>query len=160
MLWCHWWHNWHHVIPVLTSVVLHDQMSYAAPHFDCLDLRKAMVPLMMPLASCDVDASAIGITWPKVHVAPHFSHLDLRNAIVPWWYHQHHMMLTPVPMASHDHKSHIAPHFDFLDLGNTSCDADTSTNSITWQIKSCWTSFWSSWPKECNDAINSDVCFT
>ena len=44
---------WHHVTHV--AMTSHDQESHIAPHFHCLDLVFAVVPLMMPLASCDVE---------------------------------------------------------------------------------------------------------
>ena len=37
------------------------QKNDAAPYFNCLNLRKAVVLLMMLLAWCDTDASANGI---------------------------------------------------------------------------------------------------
>ena len=36
----------------------HMTRSHVAPHFNCLDLRNAMVALMTPLASCDADTDA------------------------------------------------------------------------------------------------------
>ena len=38
---------------LLVSVASHDQKRHVAHHFDHTDLREAMVPLMMLLASCD-----------------------------------------------------------------------------------------------------------
>ena len=43
--------------------------AFVAPHFNCFELRNAMVSLMMLLASCDSDVRASCITWPKSHVA-------------------------------------------------------------------------------------------
>ena len=40
------------------SMAAHDQICHVAPHFDCLDLWNAIVPLPMPSASCDTNASA------------------------------------------------------------------------------------------------------
>ena len=45
-----------------------------------VNLKNAMVPLMMLLAAYDTDASANGINYHS-HVATHFSS-DLRNAMV------------------------------------------------------------------------------
>ena len=42
----------------------------------------AMVALMTPLVSCNTNASASDIRWPKGHVAPHFEYLDLKNMIL------------------------------------------------------------------------------
>ena len=61
--------------------VITDQKSHMSPHFDHLDLRKTMVPLMT--VSHDADAFTSGITWTKSHVAPHFDYQDFRNAVVP-----------------------------------------------------------------------------
>ena len=59
----------------------HNQEIHAVPHFSCHNLRNAMVPLMMLLASCDTDVSAIEIKQPESHVTPYLNCLDLRNAI-------------------------------------------------------------------------------
>ena len=74
--------------------------------------------------SHDADTGVYGITWPKSYVAPHFDHLDLRIALVP--------LMMPL----------------------LSCDTDIGTNCITWPKKSCCTSFWLSWTKECNGVIS------
>ena len=55
-----------------------------APNFGCLDLRNAVVPFLVPLASSDANTSA--------NVAPHFDYLDLTNAVV----------LLMMPLRSHD----------------------------------------------------------
>ena len=55
--------------------------SNVAPHFDHLDLKNSVVPFMIPLASCDADTNASGVTWQKSRVAPHFGHLGLRNSM-------------------------------------------------------------------------------
>ena len=57
--------------------------NHVASHFICLNIRNAVVPLMMLLASCDIDVSASDIKWLKCHVAPHFKCLDLRNGMLP-----------------------------------------------------------------------------
>ena len=48
------------LMPVLMS--FHDQKVDVVPHFDHLDVRNVMVPLMVPLASCDPDAGTSSIT--------------------------------------------------------------------------------------------------
>ena len=73
----------HHVMLMPTLMASYDQRSNVAPHFSCLNLRNAMVLLMM-LALCDTGASANGIKWPKSHVSPHFNCLYLRNSLVPF----------------------------------------------------------------------------
>ena len=114
MQWCHGQGHWCHVV----LMALHDQKSHVAPHFNYLNLRNRMVPLIMPSASCDAHASANGITWPKSLVALQFHHLGLRNAMV--WL----MML-------------FAPH-----------DADVSTNGIIGPKMLHYTSLWLSWPRK------------
>ena len=47
----------------LVPMALHDQKCHIAPHFSCLDLRNAKVPLMNLLALCDAGAS--GLTWSR-----------------------------------------------------------------------------------------------
>ena len=49
----------------------HEQKSYVAHHFKHLDLRNVMVPLMVPSASCDANASD-----------NHFDHLGQRKAMM------------------------------------------------------------------------------
>ena len=41
----------------------HNQKHHVAPHFNCLDLRNTMVPLMMPLILCDSGGN--GVRLPK-----------------------------------------------------------------------------------------------
>ena len=43
----------------LVPLTSHDQRSHIASHFDCIDLRNAMVLLMMLLALCDAGASGV-----------------------------------------------------------------------------------------------------
>ena len=69
------WHQhqclWHHVTPVMMPMASHNQNSHVAPHFNYLNLRNAVGPLMMLLASCNIDASANGIGWPVTHIPSH-----------------------------------------------------------------------------------------
>ena len=65
-----WW-QWHHLA----------KKGHAAHHFDCLDLRNPMMPLMILLVSHDANANAAD-TWPKSDVAPHFDCLDLTDAML------------------------------------------------------------------------------
>ena len=91
-----------------------DRKCHDAPHFDHLDPRDLMVPLIMLLASHYTSASNNSVTWPKSHVTPHFSCLNLRNAMVPL------MKLL------------------------TACDTNASAISVTWWKSCCtsfW-SFW------------------
>ena len=56
--------------------------SHVAPHFNHLDLRNAMVPLMMLLASWYSSASTSGVTRPKSQVGLILIVTDQRNAVV------------------------------------------------------------------------------
>ena len=47
----------------LVLMTSHDQKCHIAPHFNFLDLRNAVVPLMMLLALCDAGANSV--TSPK-----------------------------------------------------------------------------------------------
>ena len=152
-------------------MVWHDQKCYIALHFNCLNLRKAVVPLTMPSASCDARASVNNVTWAKTHVAPYFDNLDLRNALVwlmilpasrdvdvsiigttwsrkwcctPFWLSCCHLEPDDMPVALHDLKSHIAPHF--------SCHALAPMASHEQESQFC-SVFQLSWPKKCNAAI-------
>ena len=49
------------MVAIPAANISHDWKSHAAPHFNYLDQRNAVVPLMMPLASDGADAGASGI---------------------------------------------------------------------------------------------------
>ena len=68
-------------MPMLVAMMSHEQKSWCTS-FEHLDVRMAVVHLMMLLASCDTDASANGSKWMKSLIAPHFSHLDQRNPML------------------------------------------------------------------------------
>ena len=121
---------------------------YNTPHFSCLNLRNAVLPLTMPVPV------PVALYDQKSHVASHFNSFNLRNRMVP---------LT-MPWASCDAhasayhvtwpESHVAPQFDYLHLRNAgvwlmvllaSCDADDRTSGITVPNKSYSNSFWLSW---------------
>ena len=99
-------------------------------HFNYLDVRNAVVPLTMPLASWDIDDSANSITLPKKSCCTSFYHLHLISGVVPFI----------VPLGSYDE--------------------NTGTNGITWAEKSYCISFWSSWPKECSVTIDGVISTT
>ena len=56
--WCHWQCCWHHMMPMPAQMVTCFQKSHVVLHFNCLDLRIAMVPLTTLLVSHD-----LSITW-------------------------------------------------------------------------------------------------
>ena len=70
---------------ILVPVASHDQ-NIVAPHFDHLELRKAMVLFMMQLASFMMLMPMVTHDQ-KSHVASHFSLLDVMNAMVPFTIH-------------------------------------------------------------------------
>ena len=96
--WC--WCQWHHMTK-----------SHVVPYFEHLDIRNAMVPFMMPLASYDTSVSANGTTWPTTSWCTLFHCLDIRNAAVP------------VTMALVSH------------------DMNACSNGITWEKETSCTSF-------------------
>ena len=71
--WPKWWCNQHHVMLSLVPLGSNDPKSHVAPHLDFLDLRNAMVPLMMLSASCDTCTDGVALSyytsfwssWPK-----------------------------------------------------------------------------------------------
>ena len=159
------WFQWHQ----MTKEVI-------TPHFDYHDLGNAVVPLM-PSASCDADTGTNNITWPRSHVAPYLNCLDLEKAMmtlmmllalcgtvsdpsgIMWHQHQwHHVMQMPVAVVSHYQKSPSTSNFDCgivtLRMLTRPCGATTCANGIIWKEKSLCTSFLSSWPKQCSDAID------
>ena len=103
---------------MLEPMVSHDQKSHVEHHFICLDWRITVVPVVMPLASCDAAASAKGITGPKKSYCTSFWLSYLKTAVV----------LFLIPLASYDSnsnangitwpKSHIVLHFDHVELTN------------------------------------------
>ena len=97
-----------------TPLASHDQkvMLHLSCTESCLNLRNAVVSLMMLLGGYDTDASENGIKVPQHHVASHVNCLDLRNLVVP-------LMTLSASMMSYDQNSNVVPHFDCLDLRNT-----------------------------------------
>ena len=125
-------------------MVLHDQKGQVAPHFNCLDLKKAVVPLKKPTVSCDTNA---GITWHQCqHQCCHMTRknmLHLTSIILTqgiqwchWWDHWDHI---PLMLMSHDQKDHITPDFDHLDIRSVVvpfrmplASGDAKLNDVTW----------------------------
>ena len=133
--WCHWWCCWNHVTLMPVPMASNDQ-SHAAPHFNCLDLRNAMVPLKMLSIAYDADTNALT------------SQNTNTNAIM-WcqWYHM---------------TSHVASPFSCLNLTNTmvppmmllaSCDTNVCANGIKWPKSHVSSHF------DCHDPINAVVPF-
>ena len=102
MQWCHWLWCWHHVIPMPTAVVSHDQKNHIAPHLNCLDIENTLVPLTTLLAPCVTSTGGYGVTDQESHVAPHFDCHWSMNTMV--------QLVTPL----------------------ASCGTDANTSGITW----------------------------
>ena len=122
---CHWQHYQHHIVLVLVPMMLYDQKHDVEHHYDHLDLRNEIAPLMVDGAGhtiwCWYQCS--GITWHQQQCQ---------------W---HHLMLILISVASHNKESLVAPHFSCLDLRNTVvilmlllawCDTDVSANGMKW----------------------------
>ena len=101
----------------------------------------------------------------KSHVTSYFGHLDLINAMVV-------LMMSLVSCNTNTGTNSItwpnkiATCSDCFDLRNAVvpfmmplvwCDIETGSSGVIWSKMSCWTSFWSSWPKECNGAIDNII---
>ena len=65
------------------KMAYHYHKIHVALHLSGLNLRKAMVLLMMLLAAYNTECSANGIKLQQSHSTPHFNHLELRNTMVP-----------------------------------------------------------------------------
>ena len=132
----HWWWHWHPMMPV--SVVSLGKR-HKETHFGHLDLRNAVVLLMMLSASMLLTPMPMASHDQKGQVVPHFNCLDLRNAMIPL------MMSLASPDVSAIGftwpKCHVSPHFCYLKLRNaivqlvmllTSCGRDAHGNGIIW----------------------------
>ena len=64
MLWCHWWCCWSQVMPVLAQCFYLTKKS-CCTYFSHLDLRNAMLVLMMLATSCDANARVNVNIWPN-----------------------------------------------------------------------------------------------
>ena len=74
----------HYYCPHVTLMPMasHDQKSNFVPDFNFLDIKNAMVSLIMPQAAHVADTSANSTKGPKL-VTSHFDHLDVRNLLMP-----------------------------------------------------------------------------
>ena len=79
------------------------------------------------------------------------------------------MTLSFAPMPLHDQISHVAHYLGHLNLRNTmvplamlsgSHDVNPDVNVFTCSKKSCYASFQSSWPEECNGFIDISISIT
>ena len=118
--------NNHHMTPM--PMVSHDQTIHVAPHCHHLDLTNGMVPWTTLLASCDIDISIYGITWPKRLFCTLFQSSWPNKC-----------------SGAVDNAIHIAW-----------CWCQCQQYQMI-EKRSCCISFWSSWTKKCNDAIQCHV---
>ena len=98
----------------LGQMVSQDQKCYVAPHFDHLDLRKVVVPLVL----CGADTGANCVTWPWNSFCtslksywPNKYNGAIYDTIGIIWCHTGASGITGP-------KSHVASHFDCLELSN------------------------------------------
>ena len=59
--WCHWQYYHFHMILGLVPIVEHDMKSHVAPYFDHLDIRNAVVSMMVLSTSCDANISEMAL---------------------------------------------------------------------------------------------------
>ena len=169
MQWCHC----HQVILIWAMIALHDQKCHFTPHFDHLDIMNAMVLLTIPSESYDVEASGVAwpkkscctsfwSSWPKEMVFASYNTDASANGII--WPRKS----CCSSLLSSSPKNVMMP---FIML-YASCETDTDPNGIIWhqhqwhhvmpmalgivaydQKKSCCSSFWLSWCKECGGSF-------
>ena len=190
LAWCQCWLQWYHIdqnshdtphfddldlrnvivllkMPSLMAVSVASNENKIIMHliyFDHLDVWNPMVPVLMPLAPCDVSANANGITWLKMSCFTSFWSSWANKAIVPLTIPSgSHAM--PAPNVSHDQKvmlhlilmiltkqmqwCHWWCHWHYMML---------KLIWMTWHKKVAGSiSFWSSWTNTWNDAIDDTV---
>ena len=147
------------LMSVLMPVASHDQKSHVTCYFNYLDLRNAVVPLMILFISCDTEANTNGITWPNCHVAALFYCIDVMNSVVPLTMSLAYVLQTLMPEAWYDQKS-FCTYFSDLDQTNAVVQLmillashDTGASGITWPNESCCISFGHLDLTKWNDAI-------
>ena len=129
---CYLWYHWHHGCHTAASGITWSK-SFVAPHFICLEVTNAIVPLTMPSAPCDANASTKCITWPKRSCCtslqlswPNKCHDAVAALMMPLALHDANL----VPVAWHDQKSHVV--FNFNQLCNKLNSAIDETVGIMW----------------------------
>ena len=53
---------WYHVMPTLVPIASREQKTHVTPHFNCLEIRNAVVPLMMALTLSCTNKYGNGVT--------------------------------------------------------------------------------------------------
>ena len=144
------------------------QKSHVTPHYNHLDPRNTMVPLMMLVASCNANTRTNYVTWPKMSCCTSFhlswpvecSHATDNTIGIMWhhywwqWYHWLKIMLHMI-LPVIDQRNEMVPLMTLLASGYT----DVSTIAITWPKCHVAPQLHSKlhWPKECNAAIDDAV---
>ena len=114
--------------------------NYTAPHFNFLDLGKAMVLLTTLSAPHNSRAEANGITWPEESSFTSFGSAwpkECNGLVHISCWHQCNGITRPMPKAA--------------------WDASVYVNGMTWVKQSCCTSFQLSWPKKCSSVIGDAI---
>ena len=136
--WCHLWCCWHHVTLLLMSVV-----------------------------SCDTNTNGIisvlfiyRIEWCHLWCWHHVTLIlmpsswwNINTSDIIWcqcWWKFYHLIKK---VTSNYNCLHLWKMKVILKMLTASCDANTTANGMAWSGESFCTSFLSSWPKECYDAI-------
>ena len=148
----HWhWHQWHHM-----------NKYHCALHLNNLDLRTAVVSLMIPSASCDTNASSNGVIWlEKSCGTSMWSPKECNGAIdftigIMWCWCLHQRC----------HMTNKTCNTSFLLFWHKECNGTIDSSiSITWywfwhqlchmNIKLCYASFQFFWHKECRGDIDN-----
>ena len=152
MQWCHWQCCQHHMMLMPGPFASHDQKSNVALHFDHLDLRNAIMPLILILAPCDTSAN--GNAWPEMSYCvssqsawPGECRGTNDDSIsITWCWHWWQKMTKKVMLC---HISIVVPLEMLLALH------DASASGVTWPKMTCCFHF------ECLNARNGaiyDVC--
>ena len=153
-MWCQCQHQWHHMM----------EKSDAASYFNHFDLRNALLPLMIPLASSDttlvpmvsddkeVRLHLILIVWSQ---QIQFCHCQC---------HQHCMMPMPTTQCINQ-RYHVAHHFTYFAWTNAIVVLMMPLTSHVLMLVFHWhhmtkkvcISFWSSWCNKWKSAIDDTV---
>ena len=151
IMWCHCWCQWHH----MTKIVMLNLISIV------FKIRNAMVPLMMLLALCDVDASANGINYQ--------SHVMLHLISISWPKECNGTIFDGICIMWCKYQCQCCISF-WLSWLMKCRSANDDTTGIRWcwfwchwhhmTKKSCYISFWSPWPNKWNGAIDETVGIT
>ena len=170
------WHpcQWYNVISMLKLMASHNKKCHAALHFNCLNLRNAIILIILTKQMQWCHWWYISVTWcwcqwhymTKSDATSHCDYFDQANGMVP--------LVTLLASQNtdtsinglHDQNSNVTHCFNNLNLMNTivlftmslaSLDSDASANSVLWLKTSCYISLWLSWTNKGNCAIDDTI---